>query len=159
MLEFSEELYQDFGEGILLWNSLFAYNCPSHQKLWMSAVELVTGFRFGLPVGNVRLVLWHGCMIITWLSLHQKGIMMFTLHSFRSEFCICLGGILPPQLLFFSCSLFFFLTSVYFWKEAKQHQCWFYAFSQVWIGDFDTEWVGVFVYATVLVLKLAINLL
>lgn len=72
----------------------------------MSAVELVTTFRFGLPVRNVRLVLWHGCMMVIWLSLHQKGIMMFSFHGFRSEICIILGGILP--------SIFWFLVVVWF---------------------------------------------
>jgi len=44
----------------------------------MSAVELVARFRFGLPIESVGLGLWHACMIIIWLSLHQKGIMMFS---------------------------------------------------------------------------------
>lgn len=100
ILDFSEKLYQDFGEERSLWDSLFAYSCPSHWKLWVSAVELVTRFRFGLPVGNVRLVLWHGYMRIIWLLLYQKG-MISSIHSFRSGICIILGGISPPPPFFF----------------------------------------------------------
>lgn len=131
ILEFSEKLYQDFGEERPPWDSLFAYSCPSHRKLWMSAAELVTRFRFGLPVGNVRLVLWHGYIRIIWLSLHQKGIMMFSFHGFRSDICIILGGILPSPIFWFL-GLVLFFTAVNLQKKAKQPQFWFYTFSQAW---------------------------
>lgn len=100
ILDFSEKNFTRTLGRKTLCGILFAYSCPSHWKLWISAVELVTRFRFGLPVGNVRLVLWHRYMRIIWLLLYQKGIMI-SIHSFKSDICIILGGISPPPPFFF----------------------------------------------------------